>query len=144
MAVGRLKYLSDWAQILIIQRFHHACQFAAWKIWHFQLLTHHYIPRATHLMIFGSLIMSEFNISKFITLVLGELLVDQISKYLIKFIITLWCLWIFFFLLRFHTSTMTSSIMTQKNQLWKLQPFSCIIRLLSKVITSFLPQYVLN
>ena len=47
MAVGRLKYLSERAKILIIRRFHHACRFAARVKSYFQLLTYHYIVRAT-------------------------------------------------------------------------------------------------
>ena len=39
--------LSDWAKILIIQRFHHASRFAARADMNFQLLTYHLIARAT-------------------------------------------------------------------------------------------------
>ena len=47
MAMDWVFPLSDWAKILIIRRFHHACRFPARVNWHFQLLTHHYIARAT-------------------------------------------------------------------------------------------------
>ena len=39
--------MSDWAEILIIRRFHRARRFAARKKLNFKLLTYHYIARAT-------------------------------------------------------------------------------------------------
>ena len=45
--MDRVFPLSDWAKILIIRRFHHACRFAARENIYFQLLTYHYIARAT-------------------------------------------------------------------------------------------------
>ena len=45
--MGEVFPLSDWAEILIIRRFYHACRFAARVNWHFQLLTYHYIGWAT-------------------------------------------------------------------------------------------------
>ena len=47
MALDRFFPLSDWTQILIIRRFHHACRFPARVNSYFQLLTYHYIARAT-------------------------------------------------------------------------------------------------
>ena len=47
MAVGDPLDLSDWAEILTMRRFYHACRNAAWKIGLFELLTHHYMPRHT-------------------------------------------------------------------------------------------------
>ena len=47
MAVGDPLDLSDWAEILTMRRFYHACWNAAWKIGLFELLTHHYMARHT-------------------------------------------------------------------------------------------------
>ena len=51
MALDRFFPLSDWTQILIIRRFHHACRFPARVKSYFQLLTYHYIVRATLILL---------------------------------------------------------------------------------------------
>ena len=51
--------MSDWAKILIIRRFHRARRFAARAKSNFQLLTHHYIARATLVMKVTNVYMHE-------------------------------------------------------------------------------------
>ena len=61
MALYRFFPLSDWTQIFIIRRFHHACRFPARANWHFQLLTYHYIARVTLVCSVGSKTRTNFS-----------------------------------------------------------------------------------